>query len=330
MTMTMTMYPKAAPCYLGVDLGGTKIFGALVSADGVLAEETYVEHGDPAASAQWADLSTEERAGGRAYDRLLALVQDLLVRAQAAGRTVAGVGVGAPGITRDDGVVVAGAALGWREFPLAALLERRLGLPVRVENDVNLAGLGELAFGAGRGARSLFLMAIGTGIGGAVILDGKLWRGRHFAAGEIGSLLPGREFLAWTDRKWGAFEAVASGTGIAAEARKAMAAAGIGVAGGEAGLQADRVFAAAAEGAPWALAVAEQTVELWTLAIAAVQVVLDPEVVVLSGGVSASAEHFVPEIESRLRRTMLVVPRIVRSSLGYRAAVLGAPGLLAG
>ena len=97
---------------------------------------------------------------------------------------------------------------------------------MRVENDVNLAALGESALGAGKDRSSMFLLAVGTSIGGAVVLDGRLWRGRHFAAGEVGALLPGSEYLFWNNREIGALESYASGAGFEVEARRLAAAAG--------------------------------------------------------------------------------------------------------
>jgi glucokinase len=313
------------PIHVGIDLGGTKLFGALVEGDGKTSQETYLEHGRAAGAAP-AGLDAEEQALGPAYARLAELALDLIGRARAAGRTPVGVGVGAPGMTRPEGgVVIAAGTLGWKDVPLGALLERRCGLPVRVENDVNLTALGEHAFGAGRGLRSLFLFAIGTGIGGGLVIDGKLWRGRHYAAGEIGALLPGREFLDWNDRDWGAFEACASGTGLAAEARRL--AAELGAAPGEDQLKGERLFAAAAAGAPWARRALDRAIEMWTIGLAAVQAVIDPDLIVLSGGVAPSAAAYLPLISGRLRHALPFAPEIVASTLGYRAAVLGVPGL---
>jgi glucokinase len=314
-----------APVTAGIDLGGTKIFGALVSAGGEVTDEIYLPH--EGGGGDVAGLSAEEHAGGAPYARLVETVGALLARARAAGLAVDGLGVGAPGIVRAGGVIAAGNAFEWAEFPLQALLEKRFGIRVRVENDVNLAALGEHAFGAGRGAGSMFLMAIGTGIGGAVIVDGKLWRGARAAAGEIGLFVPGRELLGWRDRQWGAFEGVASGTGIANEARAAAGAAGVS-GGDEAAFRADKVFAAAAAGTTWAKAVVDRAVDLWAVGLSAVQAVLDPEVIVISGGVSGSAAAFLPAIEAKLAAAMLFPPRVVLSRLGYRAGVLGARALV--
>jgi predicted NBD/HSP70 family sugar kinase len=321
---------NAGPTYVGIDLGGTKLFGALVDAAGNLHEETYVEHGaaavTPSASASLpgGPLSDQERALGPAYSRLVELAADLVARSRRADRAAAGVGVGAPGLTRPDGTVIAAGALGWRDVPLGPLLQRRVGVPVRIENDVNLAALGEHAFGAGRGMRSLFVMAIGTGIGGAVVMDGRLWRGARFAAGEVGHLVPGPQFLDWNDTAVGAFESRASGTGIHQQALRFAAAAGLA---DTSELKGERLFAAALRGSVPARQALDQAVDLWTVAIGAAQSILDPDLVVISGGVAASAAPFLPGIAERLQRMLPIAPRIALSTLGYRAAVLGAPSL---
>ncbi len=280
---------------IGIDLGGTKIFGGIVMPGAVLSGERYVAH-------------AQSGAGGDAFDRLCRFIDGL--RAEGGG-AFRGIGVGAPGITRLDGTIAAAPSLGWRDFPLAERLSKVTGLPVKVENDVNLAALGELHFGAGRGTRNLVCISVGTGIGGAVIIDGKLHRGRNDAAGELGALLPGREFLSWRNREWGALESVASGSGIATRA----------------GLRAEEVFAAAAEGDPAAQTIFEETMDYLAVAVSAVQSLLDPERIVLGGGVGRAADRILPAIERRLAQAMPFPPMVVASQLGYRAAVLGSAAL---
>jgi glucokinase len=300
---------------IGIDLGGTKIFGGVVDPFGEIEHETYVAHGG-------GPSTTDDRV----FERLVEFVHTLAGEALASGCKVRGVGVGAPGITRADGLVVASAQLGWREMPLAARLTQRLNLPVRVENDVNLAALGELHFGAGRGAKDLVCISPGTGIGGAVIVDGKLLRGHHDAAGEVGLMLPGPQFLNWRNREWGPLEEIASGTGIAQRGRKAIQDQGLPMPPD--GLRAEDVFAAAAEGAEWATSLIEETIDYLAVAIANVQALLDPERIILGGGIASAADRIIPGIEKRLEPLMPTVPSIVRSQLGYRAGVLGAAAAL--
>lgn len=302
---------------IGIDLGGTKIFGGLVDPFGHIEHETYVAHGGGDAPP----------GDDRVFERLVEFVHTLAGQALAAGCKVRGVGVGAPGITRADGLVVASAQLGWVEMPLRARLTQRLQLPVKVENDVNLAALGELHFGAGRGAKDIVCISPGTGIGGAVIIDGKLHRGRHDAAGELGLMLPGPQFLSWRNRDWGVLEDIASGTGIAQRARTVVEAQGLPLPPD--GLRAEDVFAAGAEGADWANQIIEETIDYLAVAMANLQAVLDPERIILGGGIAAAAGRIIPGIEKRLAPLLPMMPVIVRSELGYRAGVLGAAAALA-
>jgi glucokinase len=301
---------------IGIDLGGTKIFGGLVDSQGRIEHETYVAHGG-------ADGGGED---DRVMGKLIELVHTLAGEALAAGCRVRGIGVGAPGVTRADGVVTS-AQLGWREMPLGQRLTQRLHLPVHVENDVNLAALGELHFGAGRGTKSVVCLSPGTAIGGAVIIDGKLHRGHHDAAGEIGLFLPGPQFLTWRNREWGVLEDIASGTGIAQRGRKVVESMGLPMPAD--GLRAEDVFAAAAEGAAWANTLLDETIDYLAVAVANIQALLDPERIILGGGIARAADRIIPGIEQRLAPVIPTVPLIVRSELGYRAGVLGAAAALA-
>ena len=338
-----------ADVVVGIDLGGTKIFGGLVDRAGQLDCETYIAHRavaarDPAAVAGTTHAGASDDAAGAAvpqpaapppaadedggpavFEQLVQLARTLLAEARATGRRPRAVAVGAPGITRPDGLVVAAPALGWRDMPLTERLGAQVDVPVRVENDVNLAALGELHHGVGQGARSLVCIAMGTSIGGAVIIDGKLHRGRRDAAGEIGAFLPTTDFLGWRNSEWGALESIASGAGIAARAREFARSSGLALTREDVG--AEDIFIAAAEGALWARAIFEETVDYLALAIANIQALLDPDRIVLGGGIARAGDRIIPAIYRRLDQALPSPPEIVQSQLGYRAGVLGAATL---
>jgi len=294
---------------IGVDLGGTKMLATVADLAGTVEHEVYVA---------WDDESHGDSLG-----RLCSLIEDLLSRPRPAGQRIRGIGIGAPGITlHEEGIVTWAPSLGWRNTPLRAILSERFGLPVFVENDVNLAALGELGFGAGRGAEDMVSIAIGTGIGAGIVLGGALYRGHNLAAGEIGYLLPGVECLGQRYDGFGALESRASGTGIADAARRALREAGLPQP--EGGITAEDVFAAAREGQAWAQRVVSQTVDYLSQAIVAVSALLDPQVIVLGGGVSRSADMLIEPIQRRIDGVVPFVPRLVVSPLGSRAAVMGA------
>ncbi len=294
-------YNARAHAVVGVDLGGTKMFGTVADLAGTIQTELY---------SPWGEDGVEN-----SLDRLCKMIAQLLDAPRPARQKIRGIGVGAPGITLDEeGIVTWAPSLGWRDLPLKQMLTERFHLPIFVENDVNLATLGEWSFGAGRNTRNMVCIAIGTGIGAGIIVDGALYRGSQKAAGEIGYLLPGPDFLGRRYDEFGALESLASGTGIAARARRRLGRK----------VTAEQVFAAARRGAAWALDVVRDTVDYLALAVASTSCLLNPELGVLGGGVSQSADLLLGPIQQRLQGTVPFVPRLAASSLGPRAAVMGA------
>jgi glucokinase-like ROK family protein len=294
---------------LGVDLGGTKMYGAISDLGGHILTEV--------------NLGRHESSGEESFERLASLIDTLLASPKLEGRQVRGIGVGAPGITRHhEGIVSWAYTLNWKDFPLKARLASRYSLPITVDNDVNLAALGELWFGAGQNTQNMVLIAIGTGIGAGIIIDGALYRGAHEASGEIGHMIPGREFFGSNFEAFGALESLASGTGITNRAREAIKSSG-GVLDPE-GPLAEQVFDLSRQRQAWAQKIIDETVDYLAVAIANLTVSFDPEVVVLGGGVTGSADLLVQPILRRLHGMIPTPPKLVVSDLGLRATVMGA------
>ncbi|PYM84226.1 MAG: hypothetical protein DME13_13560 [Candidatus Rokuibacteriota bacterium] len=240
---------------IGVDVGGTTIAAGAVTADGeVLHDENVLTHDAAAAGT----LVTIER-----------LVQRVSGALAARGLTVAGIGVGVPGPV-DAGVVGAPAphAADLVGQPLGARLAAHFGVPVFVDNDVNALALAEWRFGAGRGARSLVVLAPGTGFGAGIILDGRLVRGVAGFGGEFGH----------TPVKF-------DGPRVAGHAESTLLLAAGGVAQR---ITAELVFRAAAEGEPVAAAVVDEACRALGAMLATIVNGLNPEVVVVTGGVAGS------------------------------------------
>jgi glucokinase len=294
---------------LGVDMGGTKIYGALSNLGGTVIDELNIDrHGTQ---------------GNGSYDALTTLIDTLLASPRLEGRPVRGIGVGAPGITlHKEGIVKWAYSLNWKDFPLKARLAERYHLPITVDNDVNLAALGELWFGAGQNCQNMILIAIGTGIGAGIIIDGALYRGSNEASGEIGNMLPGKEFLGKNYLDFGALETVASGTGIAERARKTLKSRRKPQDLQD--LLSEDVFDAARQGQKWAWNLINETVDYLAVSIANLSVSFDPDLIVLGGGVARSADLLVGPILQRIEGTIPTLPRLVVSSLGLRAGVMGA------
>jgi glucokinase len=294
---------------VGVDMGGMKMYGAVSDLGGnVLDEKDMGRHGS---------------SGEENYGRLLQLIDTLLASPKVAGRKVRGVGVGAPGVTlHQEGIVKWAYSLNWRDFPLKARLTEKYGLPITVDNDVNLAAMGELWFGAGQDVQNMILVTIGSGIGAGIVIDGALYRGGSEASGEIGNIIPSPEFLGKNYQDFGALECVASGTGIVEHARVSLKSHRDPLELET--LTADDVFMAARQGQEWASSIVDEAVDYLALAVANLSVSFDPELIVLGGSVSPFADLLIEPILRRINGTIPVLPKLVMSNLGMRAVVMGA------
>ena len=285
---------------VGVDIGGTKIAAGLVGPDGTLVDR----HTEP---------TPQDRGAAGVRSAI-----EHAVRAVAAGHPIDAVGVGTGGVVDTAaGVIVSATDLlpDWRGTPVGPHLADRLGVPVQVDNDVNALAAGELA-DAGPGT-SLYV-GIGTGIGGAVVIDGALRHGSHHTAGGIGHVPVGtdRTRLCSCGRP-GHLEAVASGPGIADDYR--------------AGLRELRVVASAADaGEARAAAAIETAAGILGRTIAGVVNVLDADRVVVGGGVAALGDRLFGPLNAAFAVELmppLAALRVRPSSLGPDASVLGAAAL---
>jgi predicted NBD/HSP70 family sugar kinase len=269
------------------------------------------------------DMGRHGSSGEENYGRLVELIDTLLANPEVQGHRVLGIGVGVPGITlHKEGIIQWAYSLNWRIFPLKARLSEHYHLPITVDNDVNLAAMGELWFGAGQNIQNMILMVIGAGIGAGIIIDGALYRGGSEASGEIGNIIPGKEFLGKNYQAFGALESVASGTGIVERARIHRMSRPDPME--LESLTADDVFSAARQGQKWARAIIDETVDYLAIAVANLTVSFDPELIVLGGGVSPFADMLVEPILQRIAGAIPTPPRLVVSSLGLRAGVMGA------
>ena len=266
-------------------------------------------------------LEHHATTGEDSYRHLVDLIEDLVCYARDNNWRIRGIGIGAPGITLPDGTVTWAPGLNWWDFPLKARLVDDFQLPIVVENDVNLAVLGEHWFGLDNPVQNMVLIAIGTGIGTGIIIDGSLYRGTHMASGEVGYFLPGREHLGKRYDGFGALESIASGTGIAERARQQLAGKRSPQELQE--LTAETVFEATRRGEAWAQTVTAETIDYLAIAIAGISVILDPEIIVVGGGVANAADVLIEPLLKRIEGAIPIAPQLVVSRLGYKAAVIG-------
>jgi glucokinase len=294
---------------IGIDMGGTTIYGAVSDLGGNILEEMSMSR---------AGLSGEE-----CYSLLVRMIDEFLSNPVISNRKVRGIGVGAPGVTQHrEGNVRYAYSLDWINFPLKARLTERYHLPITVDNDLNLAALGELWFGAGQGARNMILIAVTYGIGAGIIIDRALYRGSTEASGEIGNMLPDSSFLGKNYCDFGALESNASVTGIMNKSKEYLLkhpdATQMTI------NSVDDVFEAARQGQRWALKITNDTIDQLAVAIANLSVSFDPDLIVIGGGLANSRDFIIASVLRRINGTIPLTPRIVPSNLGLRSTVMGA------
>ena len=310
---------------LGIDIGGTNLVVGSVAEDGsaLLALESEPTH----AEAGQSDV----------LDRLITLAQRAIerTRREVRGAEIIGVGVGAPGpLDTKSGIVLLTPNLGWVNLPLRQIIHERLGLPAALDNDANCAILGEWWMGAARGTKNAIGITIGTGIGGGIIVDGKLYHGASDCAGEIGHTTIDTEGRRCKCGNYGCLEAYASGPNIAMRAVEELTAGAVSrladyVGGDLRQVTAQTVYQAAHDGDDLALEVVNDTAKFLGAGIANLLNIFNPEVVVVCGGVTLAGDHlFDPlrrEVARRAFKPAVSVCRIVPCELsGGTAGVYGA------
>ena len=311
---------------LGADLGGTNIVV------GAVAEDGSAVHGVVSAPTM-AESGPDAIAG-----RIAQLCRDSLAEAQrtagVARADVVGIGVGAPGpLDRAGGVVLIAPNLGWHDYPLRQKVSDAMGLPVALDNDANCAVYGEWWIGAGRGSRYLVGLTIGTGVGGGIVVDGKLYHGATDVAGEVGHTTIDSTGRRCKCGNYGCLEAYASGPNIAARAVEGIEA-GVETAlpsytGGDlAAITAQTVYQAAHDGDEYALEVVRDTAKILGAGVANLVNIFNPDVVVILGGVTLAGDSlFVPlraEVTRRAFKPAVRACRILPGELPGTAGVVGA------
>jgi glucokinase len=304
---------------IGLDLGATKLAGALFGTDGsALGRVNALLAG---------------RAGDGVGRLMAEQLRTLQAVAEARAEAVEAVGVSVPGIAHHDGGTVwAPNIRGWEQYPLRDLLAKEVGeaCPVVVESDRACSILGEVARGSAQGCRHAVFLAVGTGIGAGILVDGSVLRGAHDIAGAIGWMGLDRPYRAAYDRT-GGFESNASGAGIARVACEYVQAdptyQGTLRALEPEQLSAQDVFAAYEMGDALAARVVANAVECWGMAVANLVSLFDPEVVVLGGGLFGPAARELDRIVSEARRWAQPVSfgkvAVRTSALGPEACLFG-------
>jgi len=297
--------------YIGIDIGGTNIKIATVAADGRVLARGLIETrpGEGAASA---------------FRHIHAAARHL-----ASSRGVDAVGIGCAGlIDATRGVLRSSPNLrAWQGAPLAQLARRHFSVPVMVQNDATSAAFGE-SFARGTRGRNLVFITLGTGVGGGIVVDGRVARGASGFGGEVGHMVVDPDGPRCRCGRRGCLEAYAGAYGIVRTARSLLARTTRATPLRRSGLSAWKVFEAARHGDPVAGEVARITGERLGLAIAVLLNTLNPSAVVIGGGVSGGFDALEPHVRRAIRRhafpETVAAARIERSRLGNDAAVVGA------
>jgi glucokinase len=312
---------------VGVDLGGTNIVAGAMPIDG---SREIGMHTTPTL----ADTGAEAVA-----DRIAGMIEEVIAQTiKETGATRAdfiGVGIGAPGpLNREKGIVIVTPNLGWKNFPLRDEISRRVGLEATLDNDANCATLGEFWCGAAVGGWNVIGMTLGTGIGGGLILEGKLYHGSSDVAGEIGHTSIDANGRRCKCGNYGCLEAYASGPAIAERAREALrgdegeSIMTSMVDGDQRKITAQTVYEASKRGDATATEVVRETARILGTGVANLLNIFNPDIVVLAGGVTQAGDAlFQPlraEVKRRAFKPAVQACRILPGALPLSAGVVGA------
>ena len=303
---------------IGVDIGGTTVKLGIFQDQGTLVEK-------------WEIPTNRENKGERILPDVASSLLEKCKGRDLQPEQIAGIGVGVPGPVVRDREALAAVNLYWGHKDVAGELEQALNLQVKVGNDANVAALGEMWAGSGRGTENLIMVTLGTGVGGGIIVDGKIVAGAHGAGGEIGhGLIEPREQEACNCGNRGCLEEYASATGIVRLAGRQLAVDDRPSLLRQGSLTAKAVFDAYREGDGLAIEVVDRFADYLGRQLAVYACVTDPEIFVLGGGVSKAGSALVEVVEKSYQQYAFPAcrqARFVLAQLGNDAGIYGAARL---
>ncbi|EMR06125.1 Glucokinase [Bhargavaea cecembensis DSE10] len=294
---------------IGVDIGGTNVAVGITDLEGnLLASASFPSQGKD----------------GELFGEIRQTADRLMVEHGIPEEKILGVGAGVPGFTDPEkGLVTEAPALGWKDFPVGEKLRAVFPYPVAVDNDVNVATLGEQWIGHGRGKSDFIYISLGTGIGSGVVVNGKLLRGSRFSAGEIGYMVTDRHeahFFAPTIKGYGFLESAAGGAAIGDALSDELGRR----------VTAEDAFRMYRNGNQAAIGVVTGAFSHLGIAVANAASLLDPEVIVIGGGLAKASDIILPAISRTVDHYAPNRCEIVRTALGEESGVIGAAALLLG
>ena len=300
---------------VGIDIGGTTVKLGLFDLNGELLDKWEIE-------------TRKTEKGRYILSDIAKSIEGILNERKIKKEEVLGVGVGVPGPVKEDGTVLGCVNLGWPVFNVSTELEMILGLPVKVANDANIAALGEMFKGGGKGYKNMIMVTLGTGVGGGVIINGKVLAGNNGAGGEIGHIsVNPHEKISCNCGKKGCLEQYASATGIVKLAKDALEKENC-----ESKLRdikeitAKDIFDFAKENEQLSLEVVDKFASILGRALANISCICDPEVFVIGGGVSKAGDILIDKVKQYYRENAFhatVDTKFKVAKLGNDAGIFG-------
>ena len=307
--------------YLGIDLGGTHMAIGVVNKDGSIIAKAETP-------------TLPERPYQELVSDMVKCMRTAMQEANVTEDEIASIGIGIPGTADRNGVVIFCTNLGWHNIPLREEIQKHINKPVYIDNDANVAGWAEYAAGVSRGTDTSVFLTLGTGVGAGIVINGKLWAGRHNVAAEYGHLvINADDGEPCTCGKSGCTERYCSATAIIRMGREACEK-NPGClletrCGGDLNkLNAKIIIDAAKEGDAIAMSVFNRYANYLTIAVNNIISFLDPDMIVLGGGVSHAGQFLLDAINERLPKYLmyptLETPAIALAELGNNAGIIGA------
>lgn len=304
----------------GVDIGGTTIKLGLFKAEGKLLEKWEIE-------------TRKENEGKYILKDIVETLENKLNEKNISKENVLGIGIGVPGPVKDDGTVLRCVNLGWEIFNIVDKVNKLINLPIRAGNDANVAALGEIWQGGGKGYKNAVMVTLGTGVGGGIVIDGKIIPGSNGAGGEIGHIKVSdneTEYCGCGNK--GCLEQYASATGIVNLANKALRTTKTESKLKEFEyLSAKDIFDSAKAGDELALTLVDDFSNNLGKALANISCVIDPEIFVIGGGVSKNGDVLIKNITRHFKENAFHASRNTKfelAKLGNDAGIYGAARLI--
>lgn len=305
--------------FLGVDLGGTKIKAGIVLENGDIVDKTE------------ADTPVWDGIDG-IVGSILILIDKLLKSNGLTLQSIKAIGVGIPGVCNKEGLVYYAPNLFWNHVPLGSLLKEKIGVPIFIENDATVAAIGEATCGVTRGVSNSVLLTLGTGIGSGIIINGNTYRGNHGIGSEIGHMIVGENFYNCNCGNNGCLETFASATALVKYTEKLLMESNVNsilsrIDNNIHRLDAKLVFDCAKEGDFLANKAVDRLVKYLAIGIGNIINILDPEVIVIGGGISKAGSFLIDKLNKEIPKYIWLksmnLTKIVLAGLENDAGIVG-------